>query len=183
MAAGGVDGEIMRSTSITVPTTISRRITTIILKNTRTRVRIGSITRSTGGMPSTRIRQRLRSMGSSVQDLEAGQLPQTPGATAVVQVRKVAEGHKPATSVVGGAVRVLLVDLAMAEAKGHRAIAARRAAVLLPGVVGHPAAVEEPPVAVVGHPAAVEEPPVAAEEAAVVVAVVEQEIEKNDDKD
>ncbi len=48
----------------------------------------------------------------------------------------------------------------MAEANVHRAIAARRAAVLLPGVVGHPAAVAEPPVA------AVEEVP----EAAVVAA-------------
>jgi len=61
---------------------------------------------------------------------------------------------------------VLLVDLPRAEANGHRAIAARRAAALLPGAVGHPAAV--------------------AVEAAVVVAVVageedvgEQEIEKN----
>jgi hypothetical protein len=60
----------------------------------------------------------------------------------------------------------------MAEANVRRAIAARRAAVLLPGVVGHP------PVAV-GHPAAVEGPPVAAAEAAVVVAVVEQDLEKN----
>jgi hypothetical protein len=42
---------------------------------------------------------------------------------------------------------------------------ARRAAVLLPGVVEHPVAVEEPPVAVV--------------EAAVVVDVVEREIEEN----
>jgi hypothetical protein len=42
-----------------------------------------------------------------------------------------------------------------------------RAAVLLPGAVA------------VGHPAAAEEPPVAAVEAAVVVAVGEQEIEKN----
>ena len=46
----------------------------------------------------------------------------------------------------------------------RRAIAARRAAVLLPGAVGHPAAVEEPPVAVVHHAAA---------------DVGEQEIEKN----
>ena len=60
-----------------------------------------------------------------------------------------------------------MVDLTEEEANGHRAIAARRAAVLLPGVLGHPAAVEEVPVA--------------AEEAAVVVAVVEQEIEKNKD--
>jgi hypothetical protein len=60
------------------------------------------------------------------------------------------------------------VDLARAEANVRRAIAARRAAVLLPGVVGHPAAVEE-------APAAVEEVPVAAggED------VGEQEIKKN----
>ena len=50
----------------------------------------------------------------------------------------------------------------------RRAFVARRAAVLLPRVVGHPAAVEVPPVA-----------------AAVVVGadVGEQEIEDNDDKD
>jgi len=127
-------------------------------------------------------------MDSSVRVPGAGQPLQTPEGTAVVQVkegaeglkpvtsvvaqaRKVAEGLKPATSVVGGAVRVLLVDLARAEANGHRAIAARRAAALLPGAVGHPAAVVGPPAAV------------AVAEVAVVVAegedVGEQEIEKN----
>ena len=74
---------------------------------------------------------------------------------AVAQVRKVVESLKRATSVVAGGKRTLLVDLARAEANVPRAIAARRAAVLLPA-------------AVVGHPAAVEEPPAAAEEAAVV---------------
>jgi hypothetical protein len=89
----------------------------------------------------------------------------------VVQVRKVVENHKPATAVVAGGKRALLVDLARAEANVRRAIAARRAAVLLPGVVGHPAAVEE-------APAAVEEVPVAAV-AAGGEDVGEQEIEKN----
>ena len=55
----------------------------------------------------------------------------------------------------------------MAEANVPRAIEARRAAVLLPGAVA------------VGHPAAVVEPPVAAVDHVAVVAVVEQEIEKN----
>jgi hypothetical protein len=94
-----------------------------------------------------------------------------------VQVRKVVESLKPATSVVAqvrkvaGGKRALLVDLARAEANVRRAIAARRAAVLLLGVVGHPAAVEE-------APAAVEEVPVAAV-AAGGEDVGEQEIEKN----
>jgi len=83
----------------------------------------------------------------------------------VVQVKEVVENLRPATSVVAGAARALLLDLARAEANVRRAFAARRAEVLLPGVVGHPAAVVEPPVE--------------AAEAAVVVAVVEQEIEKN----
>jgi len=127
-------------------------------------------------------------MDSSVPGPGAGQQLQTPEGTAVVQVRRVVEGHKPVTSVVAQArkvaeglkpatavvaegKRVLLVDLARAEANGHRAIAARRAAVLLPGAVGHPAAVVGPPAAV------------AVAEVAVVVAegedVGEQEIEKN----
>jgi len=119
-------------------------------------------------------------MDSSVRGPEAGRPHPTHGVTAKVQVteaveelkratsvvaqaRKVAEGHKPATSVVGGEKRVLLVDLARAEANVRRVIAARKAAVLLP------AAVEEPP-------AAAEEPPAAA---AVAEVVGEQEMEKN----
>ena len=66
-----------------------------------TRIRTGSITRSTGGMPSIRIRQRLRSMGSRVRVEAPDQAPQRPEGTAVAQVRKVAEGLRPATSVVG----------------------------------------------------------------------------------
>ena len=77
----------------------------------------------------------------------------------MVQAKEGAEGHKPATSVVGEAVRVLLVDLTVAEANVRRAIGARKAAVLLPAAVGHPAVVEDRPVAAVG--------------AAVVAAVVE----------
>ena len=48
------------------------------------------------------------------------------------------------------------MDPARAEANVRRAIAARRAAIPLPGVVGHPAAVAEPLVA------AAEDPPEAA---------------------
>ena len=104
-------------------------------------------------------------MDSSVRVPGAGQPPQTPEDTAVVQGREGAEGHKPvtsvvaqvrkvveslkpATAVVAEGKRALLVDLARAEANVRRAIAARRAAVLLPRAVGHPAAVEERPVAV-----------------------------------
>jgi hypothetical protein len=155
MVAGAVAGGTMRSISMRVDKTISRRTTTIVPNNTRARVRIGSITHRTGEVPSTRIRQRLRSMGSNVPGPEPGQLLQTPEDTAVVQGREGAESLRPATSVVAGGKRALLVDLARAEANVPRAIAARRAAVLLPA-------------AVVGHPAAVEEPPAAAEEAAVV---------------
>ena len=113
-------------------------------------------------------------MGSSVRVPGAGQSLQTPEGTAVAQVREVAEGLKRVTLVVAGVARALLVDLAGEEASVRRAFAARRAAVLLPGAVGHPAAV------------AVEAAVVVAVEAAVVVAVVageedvgEQEIEKN----
>ena len=60
---------------------------------------------------------------------------------------------------------MLLADPARAEASELPAFAARRAAVLLPGVVGHPAAVEAPPVAAVV--------------VVVVVVVGEQEVEKN----
>jgi len=77
-----------------------------------------------------------------------GQLPRRPEGTAVAQVRKVAEGPKRATPVVAGGKRVLWADPAREEASVLPAFRARRAAVLLPGVVGHPAAVEEPPAAV-----------------------------------
>ena len=51
-------------------------------------------------MPSTRIRQRLRSMDSSVPGPEAGQAHRTPGATAVAQERGAAEGLSSAIAVV-----------------------------------------------------------------------------------
>ena len=189
MVAGAVAGGTMRSISMRVDKTISRRTTTIILKNTRrNRIRTGSITHRTGEVPNTRIRQRLRSMGSRARVQAPDQAPQRPEGTAVAQVEQVVESLKPATSVVAqvrkvveslkratsvvaGGKRALLVDLARAEANVRRAIVARRAAVLHPGaVVGHPAAVEEPPVAAVEAAVVV---------AAVVVAVVEQEIKKN----
>jgi hypothetical protein len=189
MALMAVAGGTIRSISTRVPRTISRRTTTIILRNTRrNRIRTGSITQKTAKVLNTRIRRRLRSMDSSVPGPGAGQPLQRPEGTAVVQVRKVVEGHKPATSVVvqvrkvveslkpatavvAEGKRALLVDLARAEANVRRAIAARRAAVLLPRAVGHPAAVVGPPAAV------------AVAEVAVVVAegedVGEQEIAKN----
>ena len=103
-------------------------------------------------MPSTRIRQRLRSLGSSVRVPGVGQPLRTPEGTARAQVRKVVESLKPATAVVAGVGRVLLVDLARAEANVRRAFRAGRAAVLPLGVVGNPAKVGEPPVeAVVGE--------------------------------
>ena len=120
----------------------------------------------------------LRPEGTAVAQVEQVVESLRPATSAVAQVRKVAEGHKPATSAVAGGKRTLLVDPARAEANVRRAIAARRAAVLLPGVAGHPAAVEGPPVA--------------AEEAAVVVVegvadVDEQEWEirnkRNSDED
>ena len=83
--AGVPGGGTTRSTSITVPTTISRRtITTIpIVPSPKQGIRIGSITRSTGGMPSTGIRERPRSTGSSVRVVGPGQVLQTPGGMAV----------------------------------------------------------------------------------------------------
>ena len=87
-------------------------------------------------------------MGSRVRVEAPGQAPRRPEGTAVAQVRKVAEGPKRATRVVAGGKRVLWADPAREEASVLPAFRARRAAVLLPGVVGHPAAVEEPPVAV-----------------------------------
>ena len=151
MVDGGVAGGTMRLMSMLVNKTISRKTITIIPRNIRRlrtpRIRIGSITRSIGRVPSIRTRTRLRSMGSSVPGLEAGRPHPTHGVTAKVQVtevveelkratsveaqaRKVAEGHKPATSVVGGEKRVLLVDLARAEANVLPVIRARRAGVL-----------------------------------------------------
>jgi hypothetical protein len=65
----------------------------------------------------------------------------------VGQAPEAPEDPKRATSVVGGAVRALLVELAREEASVRRAFAARGAAALLPGVAVHPATVEEVPVA------------------------------------
>ena len=103
MVAGVVGGGIMRSTSIIVDRTILRGIITTIpiVRSPKQGIRIGSITRSTGGMPSTGIRQRHRSMGSSVRVPGAGRAHQTPGATAAAQGAP--EGLKRATSAVAQA--------------------------------------------------------------------------------
>jgi hypothetical protein len=95
----------MMSTSIIVNTTISRRTITIIPKNTRTRIRIGSITRNTVRVPNTGTSQQLRSMDSKVPGPGPGQGHQTPGATAKVQATEVVEALKPATAVVAEAVK------------------------------------------------------------------------------
>ena len=100
-------------------------------------------------MLSTGIRVPHRSMGNSAPGPGPGQAHPTPEGMAVAQDREAAVDLKPATSVVAGAVTVLLVDLARAETNVRRAIGARRAAVLLPGAVGHPAVVEDRPVAAV----------------------------------
>jgi hypothetical protein len=106
MVAGVVGGGTMRSTSIIVDRTILRgTITTIpIVPSPKQAIRIGSITRNTGGMPSTAIRQRPRSMASSVRVAEPGQALQTPVGMAVAQVPEVVEGLKPAISAVGQAL-------------------------------------------------------------------------------
>jgi hypothetical protein len=84
-------------------------------------------------------------MGSRARVQAPDQAPQRPGGTAVVQVKEVVGNLRPATSVVAGEKRVLLADPARAEVSARRAFRARRAAVLLPVVAVHPAAVEEPP--------------------------------------
>jgi hypothetical protein len=96
----------MKLTSIIVHTTISRRTITIIQKNTRTRIRIGSITRNTVRVPNTGISQQLRSLGSKVPGPGLGQGHQTPGATAKVQATEVVEALKPAIAAVTEAVRM-----------------------------------------------------------------------------
>jgi len=151
----------MRSTSTIASTTISRRTTTIVLNNTKTGVRIGSITPSTGGMPSTGIRERLRSMGSNVPVPEPGRPHQTHGATAVVQVKEGAEGLKSAIAVVAEAAKVLLADLTGEEASAPPATAAQKVVGLLPAALEVPGAV-------------VDRAAVAAEAPEAVAAVVEE---------
>ena len=89
MVAGVAGGEILRSTSIIVDTTISRGITTLMPKDIKitkiSRIRTGSITLSTEGAPSIGIRQRPRSMGSSVRVQWGERQHQRPGAMGVAQ--------------------------------------------------------------------------------------------------
>ena len=106
---GAPAGDTMRSTSITISTTISRRTTTIDPSNISVAkaVRVnGSITRNTGEMPSTGIRERPRSMGSSVPGPGPGQAHRTPGALAAAQDREAVEGLKLAIAAVAEAVKV-----------------------------------------------------------------------------
>ena len=154
MGGGDVAGGTMRLTSIIVNTTILRRTITIVPNSTKTRVRIGSIVPNTGGMPSTGIRQRLRSMGSSVPGPEPGQPHPMHGATAVVQVKEGVEGLKRAIAVAAGAAKVLLADLTGEEASAPPATAAQRVAGLLPaaaaawggrGAAAAPVGAEEEP--------------------------------------
>src|SRR5512139_3606455 len=180
----------MRSTLITVPTTISRRTTTIIPRNTKTRIRTGSTTRNTGGMRSTGTRQLPRSTGSSVPAPEAGRPHPTPGVMAVVPVTGAVEGPRRATSAVGVTARVPVTGAAeglrratsvvgeaatmpwgvpeKGEASVLPATGARRAGALpraaLPAQGGRGAAAAV-------HRAAVEEPPGAAAVAGAAVAV------------
>jgi len=124
-------------------------------------------------MLSTGIRVPHRSMGNSAPGPGPGQAHPTPEGMAVAQDREAAADLKPATSAVVGAVTALLVALTGAEVSVRRAIEARRAAVLLPGAVGGPAAV------VVGL--AAEEAPVAAEVvAAAVAAAAEVDVGKQE---
>ena len=166
MVAGGVAGGTMRSISMRVPRTISRRTTTIIPRNTRTRVRTGSTTRNTGGMPSIRTSQRLRSMGSRVRVPGAGRPHPTHGVTAKVQVTKVVEGLKQPTPVVAEGARAPWGVPEREETSVLPVIRARRAGALpraaLPVRGGrgaaaavHRAAVEEEPLEVVVVVAAV----------------------------
>ena len=69
-------------------------------------------------------------MGSSGLGLGAGQPHLTHGVTAVAEGREAAESLRPAISVVAGEKRVLLVDLARAEASVLPVFAARRAGAL-----------------------------------------------------
>ena len=171
--AGAAAGGTMRSTSITVPITISRRTITIVLKNTRTKARIGSITRNTGGMHSTGTRQPPRSTGSSVRAPGPGRLHPTPGVTAKVEVTEAVEELRRATSavvvtarvqvteaveelkrvmsVVVAAARMRWMVLEEEEASALQVIGARRAEALpraapaVRGVRGAAAAVQEEP--------------------------------------
>jgi len=103
-------------------------------------------------------------MGSSGLGLGAGQPHKRPEGMAVAQVKEVAESLRPAISVVAGEKRVLLVDLARAEASVLPVFAARRAGALPPAA----AAVREVrrAAAAVGR-AAAEENPLEVEEAEV----------------
>ena len=185
MVVGAAAGGTMRSTSTIANTTISRRTTTIVPNNTKTRVRIGSITPNTGGMPSTGIRQQPRSMDSRGRGPEAGRQPRTPGVTAVVPVKEVVEGLKRVTSVVAGTVKVQVTEGAVeelrpvtsvvAEARRVRLVAAAEEANGRPAIAAR-RAVALPHAAAVGDPAAAEEVPVAA---AGGEDVGKQEIEKN----
>ena len=153
MGAGGAAGGTMRSISTRVPTTISRRTTTIILKNTRrNRIRAGSIIRRIERVPSIRTRTRHRSTGNSVPGPGAGQPHLTHGVTAVAEGREAAQDLRPVTSVVAGTVKVQVTEgaveelrpvtsvvaearrvrlvAAAEEANGRPAIAARRAVAL-----------------------------------------------------
>jgi hypothetical protein len=65
-----------------------------------------------------------------------------------VQVTEVVESLKRATSVVAEAARMPWVALGMEETNVLPVIEVRRAGALLPAAAGHPAAVEEAPVAV-----------------------------------
>jgi hypothetical protein len=96
----------MRSTSIIVGTTISRRTITIVPNSIKTRVRIGSITLNTARALNTRISQQLRSSDSSVGVPGPGQRLQTPAGTVVAQEREGAEDLKPATAAEAEAVRM-----------------------------------------------------------------------------
>lgn len=100
MVAGGVAGGTMRLTSIRVDKTISRGTIIIVPNNTRTRGKTGNITRNTAVGPGTKIRQRRKSLGSSGEGEEVGQVLQTPGVTAVAQGREAAGDLKRAISVV-----------------------------------------------------------------------------------
>ena len=106
MEAGAPAGETMRSTSITAGITISPgTITTMpIVPSPEQGIRTGSITRSTGGMPRTEIRQQPRSMGSSARVRWGGRQHQMPGVMVVAQ--EVAEEARRAISVVGQAQAV-----------------------------------------------------------------------------
>ena len=180
MVDGAAAGGIMRSTSIIVDRTISRRTTTIVPSSTKTRVRIGSITRNTGEVPNIPIRTRLRSMGSSVPGPGAEQPHRMRGALAVAQVQGVAAGLKPAISVVAEAVKMPWAVLEKEEASVLPAIGARKAAPLLLAARDVSEGVDQAAVVEVTV-AAVEEPPVAAvEEPPEVAAVVGVDVGKHE---